>query len=143
MVQPIIITAMSAKVYTLFQLDAFDPLWSNQDARERFFSDFSSPDSYGDMAAMFDIDHPSTAFYRSYGSRIGDLSIVRYGPHATDYALLLPMRDPGALKYDPNPQTAKCDEQFLCLCATQVLEMIVRKKLNVSTRPSNATRLID
>ncbi|KAJ8661041.1 hypothetical protein O0I10_003263 [Lichtheimia ornata] len=142
-VKPIIITAMSAKVYTFFQLDAFDPLWSNQEARDRFFSDLSSPDNYDDMTAMVDVEHPSTAFYRSYGSRIGDLSIVRYGAGATDFALLLPIRDPGALKYDPRSQVIKCNEIFLSLCAMQVLEMVVRKKFNDSTRPSDATKLID
>lgn len=130
--------------FTLFQLDAFNPLWSNQDARERSdLSDMSSPDTYGDMASMIDIDHPSTAFYHSYGDNIGDLSIVQYGPDPTDLGLLLPIRRPGALKYDPRSQVLKCNEIFLCLCATQVLEMIVRKKLNDSTRPSDATRLTD
>ncbi|CDH51307.1 predicted protein [Lichtheimia corymbifera JMRC:FSU:9682] len=103
----------------------------------------SSPDTYGDMASMIDIDHPSTAFYHSYGDNIGDLSIVQYGPDPTDLGLLLPIRRPGALKYDPRSQVLKCNEIFLCLCATQVLEMIVRKKLNDSTQPSDATRLTD
>ncbi|KAJ8661040.1 hypothetical protein O0I10_003262 [Lichtheimia ornata] len=49
---------------------------------------------------------------------------------------------PGDLKYGPNPQTAKCNALFLCLCAMQVLEMIVRRKMKDSTRPSDTARLI-
>ncbi|KAI7852509.1 hypothetical protein BDC45DRAFT_571106 [Circinella umbellata] len=86
----------------------------------------------------------STGFFTRYNEDFSNVSIVSYGPDPLDLALLVPMRHPGSLRYDPVLQQLKAQEIFLEICCSLVLEGIVRQRLNNGeTEPQNRADLLN
>ena len=128
--RPIMITTLSHQVFSMFDIDLFKTAWKSRDLRAEFLEHNRSPDDFTSFANFLQTGYPTTAFEETYRQHIGEVSIVIYGPEDTDLALMISMRHPGSLRYDPVFGADKAEEIFLTACCSNVLDMIVRRRLN-------------
>ncbi|KAF7726235.1 hypothetical protein EC973_008944 [Apophysomyces ossiformis] len=141
-VRPIIIASLSKRVFSAFHLDLFRTSWiGSADTVINFLRGLYSPNNMASLGSLVDTAHASTATFTPYTAYIGSVAIVSYGPEDTDLALLLPIRHPGSLKYDPSTQKLEAKEIFLALCCLNVLETIVKHRLSYQARPNSASEL--
>ncbi|CDS11252.1 hypothetical protein LRAMOSA03515 [Lichtheimia ramosa] len=142
-VQPVVIVSMSKIVFTHFHLDTFCTTWLNTASTTAFLQHYRSPNVYGDLPDIAKMEPaPCTAFFKASTTHLTDVAIVAYGPGDTDYALLFPIRNPGSLKYDSATQALKAEEITLSICAMNVLDSLVRRRLaNGEERPTDKQQL--
>ncbi|KAI7852510.1 hypothetical protein BDC45DRAFT_571105 [Circinella umbellata] len=141
--KPIIIITLSHQVFSMFDIDLFKTAWKSRDVRSRFLEQTTSPNNFTRFGDFIRTGYPTTAFEETYREYIGEVSIVMYGPDDTDLALMIPMRHPGSLRHDPALAHYKAEEIFLVACCSNVLDMIVRRRLhNGEVRPNEHGALL-
>ena len=142
--KPIMIMTLPHEVFSMFDIDLFKVAWKSRNLRAEFLEHNRSPDGFTSFANFLQTGYTTTAFEEPYRRNIGEVSIVMYGPDDADLTLMIPMRDPGALRHDPVFSADRAEEIFLTACCSNVLDMIVRRRLtNGEERPNEHGALLE
>ncbi|KAF9984481.1 hypothetical protein BGZ75_003934 [Mortierella antarctica] len=108
-VKPLLVVTHSSNVAHLLQLDLLSSIWPSRQSCETFMAARSPRAiSPADGSQLADLEHPC------FLEILGEVCIIRYGPGDADYALHIPERHTGSMRYYPALAPLYCELHLLC-----------------------------
>ncbi|KAF9945423.1 hypothetical protein BGZ72_001342, partial [Mortierella alpina] len=118
--RPLLVVSHSSNVAHLLQLDLLSTIWPSRQTCDVFVgARHPRLNNHADDSQLGQAEHPR------FLEVIGEVCIIKYGPHDADYALHVPERHTGAMRYDPVLSALYCELHLLCkaVYAISVAEM--------------------
>ncbi|KAF9556678.1 hypothetical protein EC968_008093 [Mortierella alpina] len=119
--RPLLVVSHSSNVAHLLQLDLLSSVWPSPQSCDAFVG-ASNPRVIApvDSSQLADLEHPN------FLEVLGEVCIIKFGPGDADYALHIPERDPGNMRYNPTLAPLYCELHLLCkaVYAIAVSEML-------------------
>ncbi|KAG0339657.1 hypothetical protein BG000_001677, partial [Podila horticola] len=130
-IKPLLVVSHSAVVARTLREDKLSHIWQSQQKCDLFLALSASSALTASLPPPRLADYINTDEnyklkpWPAFTDIVGTLAVIRYGPHARDYAIHIPERHTGSQRYNPATQNAMCELHAVCKVVFTVASTLV------------------